>query len=88
MWLWSEHIDEMFIQKSGSKIQCTEMLQFFLEISFFFIHLLVWQLCPNPYTFLARQSHFRELSQKFFKQRKEMIFDCGLANIRAAVVRG
>ena len=54
----------------------------------FFTHLLVWQLCPSPYTFLASQSHFRQFSQKSFEQRKEMTFDCGLANIRAAVVRG
>jgi len=56
-----------------------------LETSFFYT--LVWQLCPSPYTFLARQSHFRQLSQKSFEQRKEMTFDCGLANIRAAVFR-
>jgi len=27
MWLWREQTDEMFIQKSGSKIQCTKVLQ-------------------------------------------------------------
>jgi len=59
-----------------------------LEIWVFFTHLLVWQLCPSPYTFLTRQSHFRQLSQKSFEQRKEMTFDCGLANVRAVVVRG
>jgi len=53
-----------------------------------FLHLLVRQLYPTPYTFLARQSHFRQLSQKSFEQRKEMTFDCGLANIGAAAVRG
>jgi len=34
--------------------------------------LLGGQLCPSPYTFLARQSH---LSRKSFAQRKEMTFD-------------
>jgi len=58
-----------------------------LEISFF-THLLAWQLCPSPYTFLARQSHFRQFSQKSFQQRNEMTFDYGLANITAAVVCG
>jgi len=51
----------------------------------FLIHLFVWKLFPSPYTFLARQSHFHDLSEKSFEQRKEMTFDCGLANIRAAV---
>ena len=51
-------------------------------------HLLVRHLCPSPYTFLARQSHFCQLSQNSFEQRKEMTLDCGLANIRAAVVCG
>jgi len=55
---------------------------------FFFTHLLVWQLCPSSFNFLARQSHFRQLSQKSFEQRKEITFDCGLANIRLAVVHG
>jgi len=38
----------------------------------------VWQLYTSPYTFLARQSHFRQFSQKSFEQRKEMTLDCGL----------
>jgi len=33
------------------------------------------QLCPSPYTFLARQRHFSHLSQKPFSQRKEMTLD-------------
>jgi len=37
--------------------------------------LLGGQLCPSPYTLLARQSHFSHLSQKSFAQRKEMTFD-------------
>jgi len=35
MWLGSEQIDEMFIQKSGAKIQCTKVPHFCLENSFF-----------------------------------------------------
>jgi len=54
----------------------------------FLTHLLVSQLCPSPYTFLARQSHFHQLSQKSLEQRKKMTFDCGLANIGVAVIRG
>jgi len=62
---------------------------FFLKLDFFYtLTVLVWQLCPSPYTFLARKSHFHQLSQKSFEQRKEMTLDCGLANIRAAVVGG
>jgi len=52
----------------------------------FFTHSLVWELCP--YTFPTRQSHFRQLSQKFFEQIEEMTFDCGLANTRVAVICG
>jgi len=87
VWLWSEQIDEMFIQNSGSKIKCTKVPQYVLKLVFF-THLVVWQLGPSPYTFLVRQSHFCQLSQKSFEQRKEMTFDCGLASIRAAVVCG
>jgi len=62
---------------------------FFLKLGFFYtLTVHVWQLCPSPYTFLARQSHFRQLSQKSFEQRKEMTLDWRPANIRAAVVRG
>ena len=53
-----------------------------------FTYLLLWQLCPSSHTFLARQSQFRQPSQKSFEQRKEMTFDCEPANIRAVVVRG
>jgi len=28
VWLWSEQIDEMFIQNSGSKIKCTKVPQY------------------------------------------------------------
>jgi len=38
----------------------------------FLTNLLVWQLCPSPYTCLARWSNFRHLSQKSFEQGKEM----------------
>jgi len=58
---------------------------FCLEIRVF-LHTYLWGNCP--YTFLVRQSHFRQLSQKSFEQRKEMTFDCGLANIMVAVVCG
>jgi len=37
--------------------------------------LLGGQLCPSPYTFLARQSDFSHLSRKSYAQRKEMTFD-------------
>jgi len=37
--------------------------------------LLGGQLCPSPYTFLARQSHFSHRGQKSFAQRKELTFD-------------
>jgi len=37
--------------------------------------LLGGQLCPSPYTFLARQSHISNLTQKSFAQRKKMTFD-------------
>ena len=53
----------------------------------FFCALYLWtcllgvQLCPSPYTFLARQSHFSILSQKSFAQRKEMTFDGGLKTL-------
>jgi len=43
--------------------------------------LLGGQLCPSPYTFLARQSHFSHLSQKTFAQRKDMTFDCKLKTL-------
>jgi len=59
-----------------------------LQIKAFLTHLLGGQLCPSPYTFLARQSHFRLPSQKSFEQRKEMTFDRRPANIEASVIRG
>jgi len=62
---------------------CESSPVFVLKLVFF--NLFVWQLCPSPYTFLAGQSHFHHLSEKSFEQRKEMTYDCGLANIRAAV---
>jgi len=38
--------------------------------------MLPWgQLCPSPFTFLARKSHFSHLSQKYFAQRKKVTFD-------------
>jgi len=52
--------------KGGEKISCPPYLQ---------ACLLEGQLCPSSYTFLARQSYFSHLSQKFFAQRKEMTFD-------------
>jgi len=53
---------------------------FFLKLGFFStLTVLVWQLFPSPYTFLVRQSHFRQLSQKSFEQRKEMTLDCRLS---------
>jgi len=85
MWLWSGQIDEKFIQSPGQKSNVRKFPSVCLEVSFFLTHLFVWQLCPIPYTFLARQSHIHHLSKKSFEQRKEMTFDCGLANIRAAV---
>jgi len=47
----------------GEKFSCAPYLRAYLHGG---------QLCPSPYTFLARQSH---LSQKSFAQRKEMTFD-------------
>jgi len=41
-----------------------------LEIRAFLTRLLEGQLCPSPYTFLARQSHFHHLSQKSFEQKE------------------
>jgi len=85
MWLWNEQIDEMFIQRPGQKPNVRKFSSVCLEFSLFLTHLFVWQLCPSPYTFLARQSHFHHLGEKSFEQRKEMTLDYGLANIRAAV---
>ena len=83
MWLWSEQIDEMFIQSPGQKPNVRKFSSICLEVKGFF-NTLVWQLCLSPYTFLTKQSHFHHLSEKCFEQRKEMTFDCALANIRAA----
>jgi len=47
--------------------------------------LLGGQLCPIPYTFLARQSHFSKLTQKSFGQRKEMTFDHRLETLGFSV---
>jgi len=52
--------------KGGEKFSCSPYLR---------ACLLGGQLCPSPYTFLARQSHFSHLSQKSLAQRKEMTFD-------------
>jgi len=52
------------------------------------MHLLGGRLCPIPYTFLARQSHFRHEGQKPSEQRKGMTFDGRLANVKIPVVRG
>jgi len=57
---------------------------FVLKLGFLYTLTCV-AIVPQSYTFLARQSHFRQLSQKSFEQTKEMTFDCGLANIRAGV---
>jgi len=61
---------------------------FVLKSGFFLNTLTCGQLCPSPYTFLSRQSHFPHPSQKSFEQRKEITFDRRLANITAPVVRG
>ena len=57
---------------------------------------LTWgHLCPIPYTFLTKQSHFRHRSQKEIaiavEQSKEVTFANRLANVRtfaSLVVRG
>jgi len=85
MWLWSEQIDEMFIQSPDQKSNVRKFSSVCLEVRVFLIHLFARQLCHSPYTFLARQSHLHHLSEKSFEQRKEMTFDCGPANTRAAV---
>jgi len=36
----------------------------------FFTQLVVWQLCQSPYTFLARQCNFGQLSLESFEQTK------------------
>jgi len=71
MWLWSEKIDKRLFKSLGQKSNVRKCRSVCLEISFF-THLLVWQLCSSPYTFLARQNHFRLLSRKSIEQRKEM----------------
>jgi len=59
--------------KSLGQIQCANAPQCLSwNQDFFLTHLPGEQLCPSPYTFLARQSY---LSQKSFAQRKEMPFD-------------
>jgi len=55
--------------KRNEKISCAPYLR---------ACLLGGQLYSRPYTFLARQSHFRHLSQKSFAQRKQMTFDSRL----------
>ena len=92
MWLWSGWIDKIFggeefsekgpsfltmpnnfklrpkhYFKGDEKFSCAPYLR---------VCLLAGQLCPSPYTFLARQSYFSHLRQKSFAQRKEMPFDC------------
>jgi len=57
------------IPKGGGKFSCAPYLQ---------ACLIGGQLCPSPYTFLARQNHFNHLSQKSFSQRKVMTLDCRL----------
>jgi len=64
----------------GQKSNVRKCPSVFLEIRVFStLTVLVWQLFPSPYTFLVRQSHFRQLSQKSFEQRKEMTLDCRLS---------
>jgi len=53
----------MLTQKSGSNSKCSSVC---LEIRVFLTHLLGGHLCPIPYTFLARRSHFRHPSQTSF----------------------
>jgi len=48
---------------------------FVLKLGFFYTLACV-AIVPSPYTFLARQIHFRQLNQKSFEDRKEMTFDC------------
>jgi len=52
--------------KGGKKSSCAPYLR---------ACLLGGQLCPSPYTFLARQSYFSHVSQTSFAQRKEMTLD-------------
>jgi len=62
--------------KGGEKFSCAPYLR---------ACLLGGQLCPSPYTFSARQSHFSHLSQKFFAQRKEMTFNRRLKTLAPVV---
>jgi len=55
-----------YFSKGGKKFSCAPDLR---------ACLLGGRLCPSPYTFLARQSHFSNLTQKCFAQWKEMTFD-------------
>jgi len=62
--------------KEGENFSCAPYLR---------VCLLGGQLCPSPYTFLARQTHF---SEKSFAQRKEMTFDRRLKTLGFPVVFG
>jgi len=61
----------------GEKISCTPYLRACFG----------GQLCPSPYTFLARQSHFSHLNQKSFAQRKEMTLDHKLKTLGSSCFR-
>jgi len=58
-----------------------------LEISFL-TYLIWWYLFPVPTPSFRAKSILPTLSQKSFKQRREMRFACRLANIIGPVVRG
>jgi len=77
MCLWSEQIDEMFIEIPGQKPNVRKFSSVCLEVRVFLTHLFVWQLCPSPYTFLARQSRSHHLSEKSFEKGKRWLSTAG-----------
>jgi len=75
--------------KSPGQIECAKVPNCLSwNQGFFITHLFGGQLFPIPYTFLARQSYFRQPNQKSFEQKNEVTFYGRLANVRASVVRG
>jgi len=83
MWLWIEQIFKTFIQSPGQKPNVRKFSSVCLEVRV--LNTLICVAIVPQSLHLPRQSHFHHLSEKTFEQRKEMTFDCGPANIRAAV---
>jgi len=66
--------------KNLGQIQCDKVPQCFSWNQVLFNTLTWGQLCPSPYVFLSRQSHFPHPSQTSFEQMKATTFDRRRAN--------